>query len=77
MGREQTGRLMRKAGLRGVQRDKPVFTTITDPAAAGPADLVNRQFQAAAPNRYGSPTSPSYGSYLVSFMTSSHSRSVS
>jgi putative transposase len=34
-----------------VQRGKPVFTTITDPAAARPADLVNRQFRAAAPNR--------------------------
>jgi hypothetical protein len=51
LGREQTRRLMRKAGLRGVQRGKPVFTTIADPAAARPADLVNRQFRAAAPNR--------------------------
>ncbi len=51
VGREQTRRLMRKAGLRGVQRGKPVFTTITDPAAALPADLVNRQFKAPMPNR--------------------------
>ncbi len=51
VGREQTRRLMKKAGLRGVQRGKPVFTTITDPTAATPADLVNRQFRAAAPNR--------------------------
>ena len=51
LGREQTRRLMRKAGLRGVQRGKPVFTTITDLAAARPADLVNRQFKASAPNR--------------------------
>jgi putative transposase len=51
LGREQTRRLMRKAGLRGVQRGKPVFTTITDPAVTRPADLVNRRFQAAAPNR--------------------------
>ena len=51
LGREQTRRLMRKAGLRGVQRGKPVFTTITDPAEQRPADLVNRQFKAAAPNR--------------------------
>jgi putative transposase len=51
LGREQTRRLMRKAGLRGVQRGKPVFTTISDPAAARPDDLVNRQFKAAAPNR--------------------------
>lgn len=32
LGCEQTRRLMRKAGLRGVQRGKPVFTTIADPA---------------------------------------------
>lgn len=51
VGREQTRRLMRKAGLRGVQRGKPVFTTVTDPADTRPADLVNRQFTAAAPNR--------------------------
>ncbi|PRC50873.1 IS3 family transposase, partial [Mycobacterium sp. ITM-2017-0098] len=40
-----------QAGLRGVQRGTPVFTTIADPAAARPADLVQRQFTAAAPNR--------------------------
>ncbi|WP_242603478.1 IS3 family transposase, partial [Mycolicibacterium thermoresistibile] len=51
VGREQTRRLMRKAGLRGVQRGKPVFTTISDPAHCRPADLVNRQFSAEAPDR--------------------------
>ena len=51
LGREQTRRLMRKAGLRGVQRGKPVFTTVTDPADARPTDLVNRQFTASMPNR--------------------------
>ncbi|PRC55396.1 IS3 family transposase, partial [Mycobacterium sp. ITM-2017-0098] len=51
IGREQTRRLMHQAGLRGVQRGTPVFTTIADPAAARPADLVQRQFTAAAPNR--------------------------
>nr|WP_157897770.1 IS3 family transposase [Mycolicibacterium rutilum] len=51
IGREQTRRLMHLAGLRGVRRGKPVFTTITDPAAARPADLVNRQFATSAPNR--------------------------
>ncbi len=51
VGREQTRRLMRKAGLRGVQRGKPVFTTVSDPADERPADLVNRQFETAAPNR--------------------------
>ena len=51
IGREQTRRLMRAAGLREVQRGKPVFTTITDPAAAVPADLVQRRFTAPAPNQ--------------------------
>ena len=51
IGREQTRRLMRKADLRGVQRGKPVFTTLSDPADQRPADLVNRQFKASAPNR--------------------------
>jgi putative transposase len=51
LGREQTRRLMRAAGLRGVQRGKPVFTTVSDPAAEKPADLVGRRFSASAPNR--------------------------
>src|SRR3954466_5477501 len=45
VGREQTRGLMRKPGLGGVQRGKPMFTTITDPADQRPADLVNRQFK--------------------------------
>lgn len=61
LGRTQVRRLMRKAGLRGAQCGKPVITTITDPADARPADLVNRQFTAAAPIGSGSPQSPSYG----------------
>jgi putative transposase len=45
-------RLMRGLGLRGVVRGKTsVRTTIGDEAAARPADLVQRQFRAAAPNR--------------------------
>lgn len=51
LGREQTRRLMKKAGLRGVQRGKPVFTTVPDPAATVPADLVDRHFAATLPNR--------------------------
>jgi transposase InsO family protein len=51
VGREQTRQLLRAAGLRGVQRGKPVFTTIADPAVALPADPVKRRFTAAAPNR--------------------------
>ena len=44
-------RLMRALGLRGVVRGKTrVRTTFGDDAAARPADLVKRQFRAAAPN---------------------------
>lgn len=40
-------RLMRRMGLRGVVRGKPVRTTVPDPNKASPADLVRRQFQPA------------------------------
>ncbi|WP_083743613.1 MULTISPECIES: molybdopterin dinucleotide binding domain-containing protein [Mycobacterium] len=43
------------------ERGKPVFTTITGPAAARPDDLVNRQFKADTPTDRGSPSSPSRG----------------
>ena len=44
-------RLMRAMGLRGVMRGKTVKTTIQDPAAPCPRDKVNRQFNAASPDR--------------------------
>jgi putative transposase len=44
-------RLMRGLGIRGVVRGKTVRTTVPDEAATRPADLVDRQFRAAAPNR--------------------------
>jgi putative transposase len=45
-------RLMRGLGLRGVVRGKPsVRTTLGDAASDRPADLVQRQFRATAPNR--------------------------
>jgi putative transposase len=50
IGREQTCRRMKKAGLRGVQRGKPVFTTMADPGAATPPDRVGRRFAATKPN---------------------------
>jgi len=43
-------RLMRKMGLKGVIRGKPVRTTISDKAAVCPLDRVHRQFHAPAPN---------------------------
>jgi putative transposase len=45
-------RLMRGMGLRGVVRGRTsIRVTAGDAATARPADLVQRQFQAAAPNR--------------------------
>ena len=43
-------RLMRKLGIRGVVRGKPVKTTLSDKAAPCPRDRVNRQFCADRPN---------------------------
>ena len=44
-------RLMAELGLAGATRGKSRRTTIADPAAVRPADLVQRQFAAPAPNR--------------------------
>jgi transposase InsO family protein len=43
-------RLMRGLGLRGVVRGRETRTTVSNPATPCPADLVNRQFRAPAPN---------------------------
>ena len=51
IGRDHLGRLMGALGLRGVVRGKAKRTTIVDEQAARPADLVDRQFRAAQPNR--------------------------
>jgi len=44
-------RLMRELGIRGVVRGKTVRTTVADVESQRPADLVERQFRASAPNR--------------------------
>jgi putative transposase len=44
-------RLMREMGLAGRVRGRRARTTTADPAAARPADLVERRFAARAPNR--------------------------
>ena len=44
-------RLMRQLGLQGVRRGSKVRTTVGDPDAERPADLVNRCFAVPAPNR--------------------------
>ena len=51
IGRDQTERLMRLAGVRGVRKSKRVFTTKSDPALQRPTDLVNRRFTADGPRR--------------------------
>jgi putative transposase len=51
VGRDQVARLMRELGLQGVRRGKTKRTTIADGAADRPADLVQRNFHAPAPNR--------------------------
>jgi putative transposase len=50
IGRDQTARLMRKAGIRGALRSKRVRTTRQDACAGRHPDLVNRQFHARGPN---------------------------
>lgn len=52
IGRDQTERLMRLAGVRGVKKSKRVFTTRSDKTAVLPRDLVNRRFTAPAPRRH-------------------------
>ena len=44
-------RLMRDLGIQGVVRGKKQRTTVSDENSARPADLVDRQFTATAPNR--------------------------
>lgn len=42
---------MRSLGLQGIRRGKPKRTTVADLTVTRPADLVEGQFQAPAPNR--------------------------
>jgi putative transposase len=51
VGHNRVGRLMRKAGLKGVSRRKGCWTTIRDRAARPAPDLVQRAFVADAPNK--------------------------
>jgi putative transposase len=44
-------RLMRELGLAGARRGKRKRTTVPDPSAARPADLVQRRFSPPAPDR--------------------------
>ena len=52
IGRDQVARLMRQLGIAGVtRRRRRVRTTVRDDQAGRPADLVERDFTADAPNR--------------------------
>jgi transposase InsO family protein len=51
IGRDQTARLMRQAGIQGALRSKRVRTTRRDRSAGRHPDLVKRYFRASEPNR--------------------------
>ena len=51
VGRDRVARLMSALGLSGVTREHRIRTTTPGELAARPADLVERTFAAAAPNR--------------------------
>ena len=51
VGRKRVARLMRAAGLKGLQPAKFVTTTVADPAADRALDKVDRQFSADGPDR--------------------------
>jgi putative transposase len=51
ISRKRVARLMRAAGVHGVSRRKQFVTTRRDETAQAAPDLVNRQFQATAPDR--------------------------
>jgi putative transposase len=51
IGRKRVARLLQAAGLAGVSRRRPVWTTRRDPAARPAPDLVQRAFAVDGPNR--------------------------
>ncbi|OEJ56291.1 hypothetical protein BGM19_36500 [Streptomyces agglomeratus] len=51
MARSTVERLMRVLNLTGAVRGRKKVTTVTDPAAERPTDLVKRNFTATAPNQ--------------------------
>ncbi len=80
VGRDQVSRLMRAAGIAGVQRTKRVRTTKPDPLAERHPDLVKRNFTATAPNQLWV-TDLTYvptwaGVAYVCFITDTYSRTI-
>ena len=51
IGREQTARLMRQAGLHGIRRGRKPVTTCPSRTVDERPDLVDRNFDATAPNQ--------------------------
>ena len=49
LGRDQTGRIIRTLGIRGIHRGKRVFSTKSDVARVKPKDSVQSRFAATAP----------------------------
>lgn|SRR5690606_14579700 len=62
VGRDQTARLMKAAGLCGIRRGRKVFTTSPAGGLDRRPDLVERNFTAAGPNQLWALTSPTSGS---------------
>jgi putative transposase len=80
IGRDQTRRLMAKAGIQGARRSKRVRTTRRDSSGARHPDLVKRQFTAAEPNRLWM-TDPTFvatwaGAAYVCFIVDAFSRMI-
>ena len=51
VGRDRVMNIMRGLGIRGVRRGKPPVTTKPAKGTGGRPDLVDRRFEACAPNR--------------------------
>ena len=73
-------RLMRVLGLEGARRGRTVRTTRSDPAAARPADLVERDFNPARPDRLWVADfsyCPTWSGYVyVAFVLDAYSRRI-
>ena len=80
IGRDQVGRLMRKAGLRGMTRGKTVRTTLSSKLDVKFPDLVKRNFTATRPNQLWAADItfvPTWAGFAyVAFVTDVYSRKI-